>query len=71
MRWNWRKTVKVVEEGEVREKRPKTEIGEYMVYDGKQEPIISEELFYAARCGAPRAIVKITLRLTPFYNIVC
>lgn len=49
VRWNWRKTVKVVEDGEVVEKRPKTEIGEYLVYDGKQEPIVSEELFYAAR----------------------
>lgn len=49
VRWNWRKTVKVVEDGEVVAKRPKTEIGEYMVYDGKQEPIVSEELFYAAR----------------------
>lgn len=49
VRWNWRKTIKVVEDGEVRAKRPKTEIGEYMVYDGKQEPIVSEELFYAAR----------------------
>lgn len=54
VRWNWRKTVKVVEEGEVREKRPKTEIGEYMVYDGKHEPIISEELFYAARAKQGR-----------------
>ena len=54
VRWNWRKTVKVVEDGEVREKRPKTEIGEYMVYDGKQEPIISEELFYAARAKQGR-----------------
>ncbi len=49
VRWNWRKTVKVVEDGEVRAKRPKTEIGEYMVYDGKQEAIVTEELFYAAR----------------------
>jgi len=49
VRWNWRKTVKVVEDGEIREKRPKTEIGEYLVYDGKHESIISEELFYAAR----------------------
>ena len=54
VRWNWRKTVKVVEEGEVRAKRPKTEIGEYMVYDGKQEPIISEELFLAARAKQGR-----------------
>ena len=49
VRWNWRKTVKIVEDGEIREVRPKTEIGEYLVYDGKHEPIISEELFYAAR----------------------
>lgn len=54
VRWNWRKTVKVVEDGEVLAKRPKTEIGEYMVYDGKQEPIISEELFYAARAKQGR-----------------
>ena len=49
VRWNWRKTVKVVEDGEVRAKRPKTEIGEYLVYDGKHEAIITEDLFYAAR----------------------
>ena len=54
VRWNWRKTVKVVEDGEVREKRPKTEIGEYLVYDGKHEPIISEELFHAARAKQGR-----------------
>ena len=54
VRWNWRKTVKVVEDGEVLAKRPKTEIGEYMVYDGKQEAIISEELFYAARAKQGR-----------------
>mgnify|MGYP003305701708 CR=1 FL=1 len=49
VRWNWRKTVKVVEDGEVRSKRPKTEIGEYLVYDGKHEAIVSEEIFMAAR----------------------
>ena len=54
VRWNWRKTVKVVEDGEVLAKRPKTEIGEYMVYDGKQDPIISEDLFYAARAKQGR-----------------
>ena len=49
VRWNWRKTVKIVEDGEIRAIRPKTEIGEYLVYDGKHEAIISEELFFAAR----------------------
>lgn len=49
VRWNWRKTVTVVEDGEIRKVRPKTEIGEYLVYDGKHPAIISEELFMAAR----------------------
>ena len=49
VRWNWRKTVTVVEDGEIKKVRPKTEIGEYLVYDGKHEAIISDELFLAAR----------------------
>ena len=49
VRWNWRKTINIVEDGEVVKVRPKTEIGEYLVYDGKHEPIISDELFQAAR----------------------
>ena len=49
VRWNWRKTVTIVEDGEVKKVRPKTEVGEYLVYDGKHEAIISEELFRAAR----------------------
>ena len=49
VRWNWRKTVTVVEDGEIKKVRPKTEVGEYLVYDGKHPAIISEELFLAAR----------------------
>ena len=49
VRWNWRKTIHIVEDGEIKKIRPKTEIGEYLVYDGRQEAIISEELFMAAR----------------------
>lgn len=49
VRWNWRKTVNVVEDGEVKQIRPKTKVGEYLIYDGKHEAIISEELFMAAR----------------------
>ena len=47
VRWYWRKTVTVIEDGEVSHSRPKQK--EYMVFDGKHEAIISEELFYAAR----------------------
>ena len=49
VRWNWRKTVTVVEDGEIRKVRPKTEIGEYLVYEGKHEAIVSDEIFQAAR----------------------
>lgn len=49
VRWNWRKTITVVEDGEIKKVRPKTEVGEYLVYDGKHDAIISDELFQAAR----------------------
>lgn len=49
VRWNWRKTITVVEDGEIRQTRPKTKIGEYLIYDGKHEAIISEELFKATQ----------------------
>lgn len=49
VRWNWRKTVTIVEDGEVKQVRPKTKVGEYLIYDGKHQAIVSEELFQAAR----------------------
>lgn len=49
VKWNYRKTVMVVEEGEIRKTQPKAKIGEYLLYDGKHEAIISDELFQAAR----------------------
>ncbi len=49
VRWNWRKTINIVEEGEIKKTRPKTKIGEYLIYDGKHPAIISEELFKAAQ----------------------
>lgn len=48
VKWNWRKTVTIVEDGEVINKRPKSDVGEYLVYDGKHEAIIDEDLFNAA-----------------------
>jgi hypothetical protein len=49
VRWNWKKTMYIVEEGEIKKVRPRSKVGEYLVYDGKHEAIISEELFLAAR----------------------
>ena len=49
VKWNYRKTVVVVEDGEIRKTQPKAKIGEYLVYEGKHTAIISDELFRAAR----------------------
>ena len=49
VKWNWRKTVTIVEDGQIVKTNPKSKVGEYLIYDGKHEGIISEELFYAAR----------------------
>lgn len=48
VKWNWRKTVTIVEDGEIIKTSPKSKIGEYLIYDGKHHAIISEELFNAA-----------------------
>lgn len=49
VRWNWRKWVTVVEDGEFVKTRPVTKVGEYLVYEGKHDGIVDEELFYAAQ----------------------
>lgn len=49
VKWNHRKTVTVVEDSEIIKTRPKSHDGEYLVYEGKHEGIISEELFAAAQ----------------------
>lgn len=48
VKWNWRKTVTIVEDSEIIHTRPKAKIGEYLIYDGRHDAIISEELFNAA-----------------------
>ena len=65
VRWNWRKTIATVENGEVVKKRPTQKIGEYLVYDGKHEAIVTEEMFKAAyeKAGTnPRTKPKTKLR---------
>ena len=54
VKWNWRKTVTIVEDGEIRKTAPKSKVGEYLVYDGKHDGIISEELFNAAQAKQGR-----------------
>lgn len=49
IRWNYRKVVVVVDDGDVKKTTPKAKEGEYLIFDGKHPAIISEELFKAAQ----------------------
>ncbi len=49
VKWNWRKTITIVEDSEIVKTRPKAQIGEYLIYDGRHDGIIPEELFNAAQ----------------------
>ena len=49
IKWNWRKVVTIVEDGEIKKTAPKSKIGEYLIYEGKHPAIISEDLFNQAR----------------------
>ena len=49
VRWNWRKTVTIVEDGEFLKTRPHNKVGEYLVFEGKHDAIVPLELFDAAQ----------------------
>ena len=49
VRWNWRKTIKIIEDQEIKKLRPKAKVNEYLIFEGKHDGIVSEEQFYKAR----------------------
>ena len=49
VKWNWRKTITVVEDGQIFSSRPKSKEGDYLIFEGKHDGIVPEELFMAAR----------------------
>lgn len=49
VRWNWRKTVKIIEDQEIKRLRPKAKVKEYFVFEGKHDGIVSKELFERAK----------------------
>lgn len=74
VRWNWRKTVKTISEQEVKETRPRATEGEYLIYEGRQEAIISEELFKKAaevRGSKPKTKLDVTLKNPLAQLVVC
>lgn len=54
VKWNHRKTLTIVEEGEFKKTRPVAKIGEFLIYDGKHEAIVPEGLFNAAQAKKGR-----------------
>lgn len=72
VKWNWRKTVTIVEDSEIIKTRPKARIGEYLIYEGRHKGIVSEELFNAAqeKTGRnPRVKEKTKVR-NPFAGLI-
>lgn len=70
VRWNWRKTVAIVEDGEIINTQPRQ--ADYLIYEGKHDAIISNELFQAAqekRGKNHRAKAKTKIR-NPFAGLV-
>ena len=49
VRWDWRKTIKIIKDQEIKEMRPKAKVGEYLIFNGKHDGIISEEMFNRAK----------------------
>ena len=49
VKWNWRKTVDYVEDGEIKRVSKKSKIGEYLVYEGKHSAIIDQDTFDKAQ----------------------
>ena len=72
VKWNWRKTITIVEDSEIIQTRPKAKIGEFLIYNGRHTAIISDELFEAAQAKQgrnPRAKAKAKIR-NPFAGLV-
>ena len=72
IRWNWRKTIKRYENGELVASRPKSKKEDWILVDGKHEAIISDDIFEAAqkRFGSlPKVKAKSGLQ-NPFAGIM-
>ena len=72
VRWNWRKTIKIIEDQEIKKLRPKAKVDEYLIFEGKHDGIISEEVFRKAaeiRGSRPRTKVDTSLK-NPFSGII-
>lgn len=72
IRWNWRKTVKKYEDGEIKTSRPKAKKEDWIFVDGKHEALIPEEVFNAslARFGSMPKVKASSGLVNPFAGIL-
>ncbi len=70
VKWNWRKNVPIVENGEVIKTRPKS--SDYSIFEGKHNGIVSEELFRAAqeKQGRNHRAKAFTVIRNPFASLL-
>lgn len=72
VRWNWRKTIKIIEDQEVKELRPKAKVDEYLIFEGKHDGIVSNEIFEkASRVRGSKPPVKNDVSVkNPYVNLI-
>lgn len=72
VKWNANKTILSIEDGEVKKSRQRAKVGEYLLYDGKHEAIVDEEIFRKAQEKFGRnARVKASTKIrNPFAGLV-
>lgn len=73
VKWNFRKTVNVVTDGEILKKRPKAQkVEEYLICEGKHPAIIPDDLFAAAQAKRGRnSRAKASTKLrNPFAGLI-
>ena len=49
VKWNANKTTLSIEDGEVKTSRTRAKVGEYLIYEGKHEAIVDEDIFQRAQ----------------------
>lgn len=72
VRYNWRPTVSIVEDGVIKKKRPQSNIEECLVFEGRHEGLVSQEVFDAVqdKFGRnPRITPSVKVR-NPFASIL-
>lgn len=72
VRWKYRETVKTIEEQQVKKTRPRNNINQYLIFEGKHNAIISQELFDLAQAkrGTNIPIKKNVTVANPFAGIL-